>query len=82
MRESLGGMSEGGALSPLADEARLGALRAAQQRQETLVRLLSSLLGLGLSLGITYYGVRYLMKAMDPTQHERAEAIRRVRGHP
>jgi len=66
-----------GVITPLEEEAKLAAIRAAQ-RHEAVVKLLTTLLGLGLSLGITYYGVKYLMKAMDPTQHDRLDAMQRV----
>ena len=51
---------------------------AKTQRNEILLKLLSTLLGLTVSLGFSYYGIRWLVNAMDPTKHEKQEAQKRV----
>ncbi|WAQ97659.1 ATAD1-like protein [Mya arenaria] len=55
-------------------------------RREMLVQILKSLLGLGATVGLTYYCVNYMVNAMDPTKkekqksRERAEAMLRRLG--
>jgi hypothetical protein len=48
------------------------------QRNDFLVRLLSTLTGLVVTFGVSYYGIRWLVNAMDPTKHEKKEAQKRV----
>lgn len=47
-------------------------------RQEVTVKLLSTLLGLATSCAITYFGVRWLVNAMDPTHREKKAARKKV----
>jgi len=63
--------------SSLEEEAQIAFVQA-NRKHEVVVKLLSTLLGLGLTFGITYYGIHFLMKAMDPTRHERVNAIKRA----
>jgi cytochrome bd-type quinol oxidase subunit 2 len=48
------------------------------QRNDFIVRLLSTLTGLVVTFGVSYYGIRWLVNAMDPTKHEKKEAQKRV----
>jgi len=57
----------------LADEAGDFSSVRALQRNSFLARLLSTITGLVVTLGISYYGVQWLMRAMDPTKHEKQE---------
>ena len=50
----------------------------APAKNELLAKIISTLIGLTASFTITYFGVRYLMNAMDPTQKDKKEARERV----
>lgn len=54
------------------------AIRTAQ-RNEIMVKLLSTVLGLAVSFGISYYGIRWLVNVMDPTRSEKQESQKRVK---
>ncbi|XP_046544260.1 outer mitochondrial transmembrane helix translocase-like [Haliotis rubra] len=43
-------------------------------RQELLSKIISTLVGLAASFTITYFGVKYLVNAMDPTRKDKKEA--------
>ena len=47
-------------------------------RNELLVRLLSTGLGLAASFAFSYFAIKWLVNAMDPTQHQKKEAQKRV----
>ena len=47
-------------------------------RQEILVKLFSTCVGLAVSLTISYFGIKWLANAMDPTRQEKKEAQKRV----
>ena len=48
-------------------------------RKEIAVKLLTTCLGLALSFGVSYYGIKWLAKALDPTMQEKKEAQERVK---
>lgn len=48
-------------------------------RQEVITKLLSTCFGLAVSFSITYFGIKWLVNAMDPTREEKRQAHRRVR---
>ncbi|XP_069123895.1 outer mitochondrial transmembrane helix translocase-like [Argopecten irradians] len=48
-------------------------------RQELTAKLLSTLIGLAASFGITYFALKWLSNAMDPTHKERKNASARAR---
>ena len=54
------------------------AVAAGVRRQEIIAKLISSCIGLGLSLTITYFGFRYLANVLDPTREEKKRAQLRV----
>ena len=47
-------------------------------RRELIAKLVSTLIGAAVSIGITYVGVKFLMNAIDPTQKEKLESQKRV----
>ncbi|KAL8597382.1 hypothetical protein ACOMHN_056145 [Nucella lapillus] len=52
--------------------------KAAFTRNEVVAKLISSVLGLAASFTITYFGVKWLMNAMDPTRKEKQAAQARA----
>ena len=50
----------------------------AAARREMLAKLISSLLGLAASFGLTYFAVKWMTNAMDPTRKEKQKARERV----
>ncbi len=48
-------------------------------RQEIIAKLVSTCLGLAVSLTFTYFGFKYLANVLDPTRQEKKEAQKRVR---
>ncbi|XP_041363867.1 outer mitochondrial transmembrane helix translocase-like [Gigantopelta aegis] len=50
----------------------------ASAKNELLAKIISTLIGLTASFTITYFGVRYLMNAMDPTQKDKKESRERA----
>ena len=48
-------------------------------RNELLIRLLSTGLGLAASFAFSYFAIKWLVNAMDPTQHQKKEAQKRVK---
>ena len=49
-------------------------------RQELAVKLLSTVLGLTVSFAVSYFGIKWLANAMDPTRQEKKDAQKRVCG--
>lgn len=47
-------------------------------RRELIAKLISSALGLGASIGLTYFVVNYMTNAMDPTRKEKQKSRERV----
>ena len=47
-------------------------------RNELLIRLLSTSIGLAASCAFSYFAIKWLVNAMDPTQHQKKEAQKRV----
>ncbi len=47
-------------------------------RQELIAKLVSTCLGLAVSLTFTYFGFKYLANVLDPTRQEKKEAQKRV----
>lgn len=47
-------------------------------RNEIVAKVISTVLGLAASFSITYFGVKWLVNAMDPTRKEKQEAQTRV----
>lgn len=64
-------------LMVMTEEPERAALRAAQ-RNEIIVKLLSTVLGLAVSFGVSYYGIRWLVNVMDPTRSEKQESQKRA----
>lgn len=55
------------------------ALRAAAaQRNELLMKLLTSVLGLAVTFAVSYYGIRWLVNVMDPTHSEKQASQKRA----
>jgi SpoVK/Ycf46/Vps4 family AAA+-type ATPase len=50
----------------------------ASPRNELLLKLISTLAGLVLTFGFSYYGIQWLVSAMDPTKHEKKDARKRA----
>ena len=50
----------------------------AAARREMLAKLISSLLGLAASFGLTFFAVKWMTNAMDPTRKEKQKARERV----
>ena len=48
-------------------------------RQEIIAKLISSLIGLTASMAVTYFGIKWLSNALDPTREEKKESQQRVR---
>ena len=48
-------------------------------RQEVITKLLTTCFGLAVSFSITYFGVKWLVNAMDPTREDKRQAHKRVR---
>ena len=48
-------------------------------RQEVITKLLTTCFGLAVSFSITYFGIKWLVNAMDPTREDKRQAHRRVR---
>jgi len=44
------------------------------KRNDLVAKLIANCIGLGVSLTITYFGMKYLMKALDPTNEEKRQA--------
>ena len=47
-------------------------------RNEMIAKLVTTCVGLAVSCGITFVGVKWLVEAMDPTRREKKEAHQRV----
>ena len=47
-------------------------------RQEILIKLATTCLGLAVSFTISYFGLKYLAKVLDPTMAGKKEAEKRV----
>lgn len=55
------------------------ALRAAAaQRNELLMKLLTSVLGLAVTFAVSYYGIRWLVNVMDPTHSDKQASQKRA----
>lgn len=48
-------------------------------RNDLVAKLISTFIGLAASFTITYFGVKWLVNAMDPTRKEKQQAKERVR---
>lgn len=59
-------------ISPLSEGNKVVA------RNEIVAKLISTVLGLAASFTITYFGVKWLVNAMDPTRKEKQQARERV----
>jgi len=58
--------------------AAAGAPVDVPQSRELMVKLISTLIGLAASFGITYFCAKWLSNAMDPTRKERQIAHEKV----
>ena len=52
--------------------------REAIARREMIAKVISSLLGIAASFGVTYFAVKWMTNAMDPTRKEKQKARERV----
>lgn len=48
------------------------------REREILAKVISLVLGLGVSFSITYFGVKYLTKALDPTRKDKEKSETKV----
>jgi SpoVK/Ycf46/Vps4 family AAA+-type ATPase len=55
------------------------AKRVALQKQEIIMRLTTTVLGLIFTFGFSYYGLQWILNAMDPTKQDKKEAQKRAR---
>ena len=53
-------------------------LASTVRRNELIAKLISTCVGLGVSLTITYFGFKYLANVLDPTRQEKQDAKKRV----
>ena len=68
--------------SELADRQAIVNTISRQQmagRQEILTKVISTCVGLAVSFSITYFGIKWLVNAMDPTREEKQQSQKRVR---
>lgn len=63
----------GQAASVPLEEAKNGMVR-----QELIAKFVSTMVGLAASFAITYFGVKYIVNAMDPTRKEKKSSQMRV----
>ena len=54
------------------------AKRVALQKQEILMRFATTVLGLIVTFGFSFYGLQWILNAMDPTKQDKKEAQKRV----
>ena len=69
-----------GVVMPLAlaeDVDNISSVRSLQ-RNALIARVISTITGLVVTFGISYYGIRWLVSAMDPTKHEKKEERQKV----
>ena len=61
---------------PLGEMANIPAADAREviARKEMLAKIISSLLGIAASFGLTYFAVKWMTNAMDPTRKEKQKA--------
>jgi hypothetical protein len=45
---------------------------------QLIVKLISTLIGLTASVGVSYFGFKYLAAVLDPTKGEKQESLKRV----
>ena len=61
-----------------AEAMQLSEAKNAIARNEVVAKVISTVLGLAVSFTFTYFGVKWLVNAMDPTRKEKQEAQARV----
>ena len=66
---------------PVNEMANISAAEAREviARKEMLAKVISSLLGIAASFGLTYFAVKWMTNAMDPTRKEKQKARESVR---
>ena len=66
---------------PLKEMAKTPAAEAREviARKEMMAKVISSLLGIAASFGLTYFAVKWMTNAMDPTRKEKQKARESVR---
>ena len=62
-----------------AEALPLSEAKNAMARSEVVAKVISTVLGLAASFTFTYFGVKWLVNAMDPTRKDKQEAQARVR---
>ena len=62
-----------------AEALPLSEAKNAMARSEVMAKVISTVLGLAASFTFTYFGVKWLVNAMDPTRKDKQEAQARVR---